>query len=274
MNRIFGLRKARMSDQGGEQSLGPNSGGVRITMENVHFQYPTRDRAVFRDLSLTIEQGMFAALVGSSGSGKSSVISLIERFYDVNRGQITWDGQNITQFDVKQYRQAISLVAQESNLIQGTIRENILIGVGDTDVTDEQLYEACRDAGIHDFIAALPNGYDTEIGSKGVGLSGGQAQRISIARALIRNPRLLLLDEATSNLDAESERLVQESLQRVRRGRTMIVVAHRLATVQDADLIFVMGEGRVMERGTHAELVKQRGHYWKMCQSQALQASE
>lgn len=167
--------------------------------------------------------------------------------------------------NVYAYRKSLSLVAQEATLFKGTIRENILLGVDPAATTDEQLHQACRDASIHDFIVSLPEGYNTNIGSRGVSLSGGQKQRLAIARALIRDPSILLLDEATSSLDSESERLVQAAFERAGKGRTMVVVAHRLATVQNADVIFVLGEGGVLlEKGSHAELLKKRGAYWQM----------
>jgi len=165
---------------------------------------------------------------------------------------------------MRPYRQDISLVAQEPNLFDGSLRENIMIGVDDDSVTEEQMHQACRDAEIHDFIVSLPDGYSTEAGSRGVLLSGGQKQRLAIARALIRNPRLLLLDEATSNLDAETEKAVQAVFEKNKKNRTMIVVAHRLATVQNADVIFVLGDGRVMEKGNHAALLRQKGIYYQM----------
>jgi len=157
----------------------------------------------------------------------------------------------------------ISLVAQEPTLFQGTIKENILLGVEES-TTTELLYQACRDAEIHDFIMSLPDGYQTDVGSKGIALSGGQKQRIAIARALIRDPKILLLDEATSSLDSESEKLVQAAFERAGKGRTMVVVAHRLATVQNADIIFVLGEGRVLETGDHNQLLRKRGVYYQM----------
>lgn len=146
----------------------------------------------------------------------------------------------------------------------GTLRENILLGVDPSTITDEELHQACRDASIHDFIVSLPEGYNTNIGSRGVSLSGGQKQRVAIARALIRKPKVLLLDEATSSLDSESEKLVQASFERASKGRTMVVVAHRLATVQNADVIFVLGDGQLLEQGNHVELLKKRGVYWNM----------
>lgn len=159
---------------------------------------------------------------------------------------------------------ATSIVRRCQLTKPGTIRENILLGIDISTVTDEQLHQACRDASIHDFIVSLPEGYNTNIGSRGVSLSGGQKQRVAIARALIREPNILLLDEATSSLDSESERLVQAAFERAGKGRTMVVVAHRLATVQNADVIFVLGEGKLLEKGSHVELLKKRGVYWQM----------
>ncbi|KAL2154906.1 hypothetical protein VTH82DRAFT_3582 [Thermothelomyces myriococcoides] len=270
-NRILHARETRIrSDVTKSEQITDVDGGIKIELKNVHFKYPTRDVSIFRGLNLTIEKGQFAALVGASGSGKTSIVSLLERFYDVNSGQILFNGKDIKEVDVFEYRKLLSLVAQEPSLFHGTIRENLVLGVDPSTVTEEQLHQCCRDASIHDFIVSLPDGYDTNIGSRGVSLSGGQKQRLSIARALLRNPRVLLLDEATSSLDSESEKLVQAALERVAKGRTTIAVAHRLATIQKADIIYVLGEGKVLEKGSHAELLKQKGVYWHMCQNQAL----
>ncbi|KAM3445984.1 hypothetical protein MY3296_010104 [Beauveria thailandica] len=282
-NRILRLRDSQNKeavDNGGGGDDGDDGerggiiadggGGVKIELENVHFRYPTRDAPVFAGLSLTIEKGQFAALVGASGCGKTSIISLLERFYEPTQGRILCNGQDIAKSNVYKYRQHLSLVAQEATLFRGTIRENILLGVDETTVTDEHLHRVCREAEVHDFIVSLPEGYRTNIGSRGVTLSGGQKQRVAIARALIRQPGILLLDEATSSLDSESERLVQAAFERAGRGRTMVVVAHRLATVQNAHVIFVLGDGKLLERGNHQELLRKRGVYWQMCQSQAL----
>ncbi len=184
-------------------------------------------------------------------------------FYDPQRGKILFNGSNIAKFDIKEHRAAISLVAQEPTLFQGTIKENILLGV-DESTSAERLHQACRDSEIHDFITSLPDGYNTDVGNKGIALSGGQKQRIAIARALIREPHLLLLDEATSSLDSESEKLVQSAFERASEGRTMVVVAHRLATIKNADIIFVLGEGKVQETGDHAQLLRKRGVYYQM----------
>ncbi|KAL6908412.1 multidrug resistance-type transporter protein [Trichoderma evansii] len=270
-NRILNTRETMNRDKSsGGKEIPDVEGGVKIELKDVHFKYPTRDMPVFRGLNLTIEKGQFAALVGSSGCGKTSIISLLERFYDLDNGHILCNGQDIADVNVFDYRKHLSLVAQEATLFQGTLRDNIILGVDDATVTDEQIHQACRDASIHDFIVSLPEGYNTNIGSRGVSLSGGQKQRVAIARALIRNPNILLLDEATSSLDSESEKLVQAAFERASKGRTMVVVAHRLATVQNADVIFVLGEGKLLEQGSHMELLKKKGVYWNMCQSQAL----
>ncbi|PFH56359.1 hypothetical protein XA68_16620 [Ophiocordyceps unilateralis] len=270
-NRILDLRESRLRGDSSTDDAVPDArGGVSIELENLHFSYPTRTVPVFQGLSLTIEKGQFAALVGASGCGKTSIISLMERFYDLEKGRILCNGKDISELDLYAYRKHLSLVAQEATLFQGTIRDNIMLGVDEATVTEAQLHQACRDASIHDFIVSLPEGYDTNVGSRGVALSGGQKQRVAIARALVRDPDVLLLDEATSSLDSESERLVQEAFERAGHGRTMLVVAHRLATVQNADVIFVLGEGRLLEKGNHAELLRHKGAYWQMCQSQAL----
>ena len=194
-------------------------------------------------------------------------MSLLERFYDAQKGKILCNGTNILDIDAKEYRKAISLVAQEPTLYQGTVKENIFLGVTET-TTQEALYQACREAEIHDFIMSLPDGYDTDVGTKGIHLSGGQKQRIAIARALIRDPKILLLDEATSSLDSESEKLVQKAFEKAgKKGRTMVVVAHRLATIQNADVIFVIGDGKVMEKGDHNALLRQKGVYYQMVSS-------
>ncbi|KAI1333234.1 P-loop containing nucleoside triphosphate hydrolase protein [Xylariaceae sp. FL0255] len=270
-NRILSIREARRRDLSSQTAAIPDpEGGIKIELRNVHFKYPTRNVSVFKGLNITIQKGQFAALVGASGCGKTSIVSLLERFYDIQGGQILANGTDISRLNVYQYRQHLSLVAQEATLFQGTLRENILLGVDPDSISEEQIHAACRDASIHDFIMSLPDGYNTEIGSRGVSLSGGQKQRVAIARALIRQPSVLLLDEATSSLDSESEKLVQQAFERAASGRTMVVVAHRLATVQNADIIFVLGEGKVLEQGSHNELLKKRGVYWNMCQNQAL----
>jgi ATP-binding cassette subfamily B (MDR/TAP) protein 1 len=242
-------------------------GGVRVELQNVQFKYPTRDVPIFDGLNISIEKGQYAAFVGPSGCGKTTIISLLERFYDVDpgKGAITCNSVNINDMNVYDYRRHLSLVAQEPTMFRGTIRDNVLFGMPDPNsVPEERLYEVCREALIHDFIVSLPQGYDTDVGPKGTAMSGGQKQRIAIARALIRDPNLLLLDEATSALDSESEKIVQAAFERARSGRTMIAVAHRLSTIQTADVIFVFDDGKVVEKGSHTELVKKQGIYWEM----------
>jgi ATP-binding cassette subfamily B (MDR/TAP) protein 1 len=217
-----------------------------VELRDVHFRYATRKHVpVLRGLNIRIKPGQYAALVGISGSGKSTIVSLIERFYDVLSGQVLVDGKNISTFNIRSYRQHMALVSQEPTLYQGSIRENVLLGAADKEVTQEDIENACRQANIHDFIVSLPQGYETDCGAKGVQLSGGQKQRIAIARALVRNPKILLLDEATSALDSSSEKVVQEALDRAAKGRTTIAVAHRLSTIQKADVIYVLDQGVV-----------------------------
>ncbi|KAF8546860.1 P-loop containing nucleoside triphosphate hydrolase protein [Imleria badia] len=245
----------------------------QIRFENVHFRYPTRSGVrVLRDLSLKVEPGTYVALVGASGCGKSTVVQLIERFYDPLSGQILLDGQPINEFNVQEYRKQIALVSQEPTLYAGTVRFNILLGATkpESEVTQEEIEAACRDANILDFIRSLPDGFDTQVGSKGSQLSGGQKQRIAIARALLRNPKVLLLDEATSALDSNSEKVVQEALDQAAKGRTTIAIAHRLSTIQNADRIYFIKEGRVTEAGTHDELLSLRGDCYEYVQLQTL----
>ncbi|OTB00428.1 hypothetical protein M426DRAFT_324297 [Hypoxylon sp. CI-4A] len=271
-NRIQAMRHKDNTGEGIilEEVVDEKKQGVKIELRDVWFRYPTRDVPVLNGLSMTIEKGQFAAIVGPSGCGKTSVISLLERFYKVKSGSITYNDLDIDNIDILSYRKTISLVAQEPSLFNGTIRENILLGVDPDTISDAQFEQVCRDAEIHDFISSLPEGYNTKVGIKGILLSGGQKQRISIARALIRNPRLLLLDEATSNLDSATEKLVQGVFERTKKSRTMIVVAHRLATIQNADIIYVLGDGQVLESGNHIALLQKRGVYYSMCQAQAL----
>lgn len=238
--------------------------GACIELRNIHFRYPTRNVPVFRGLDLTIERGKYTAIVGASGSGKTTIISLIERFYSIEKGTIFCNGRDLSEVNVGTYRKLLSLVAQEPALFQGTVRENVLLGVDDDAVTEEDIVQACRDASIHDFVSSLPDGYNTDLGNRAVSLSGGQKQRLAIARALLRNPRVLLLDETTSFLDSETEKIIQATLERVAQGRTTVAVAHRLSTVQNADVIYVLGDGAVLEKGNHSSLLSKRGVYWSM----------
>lgn len=225
-----------------------------IELQQVHFAYPARpDVMIFKGFSIKIEAGKSTALVGQSGSGKSTIIGLIERFYDPLKGMVKIDGRDIRSYHLRSLRRHIALVSQEPTLFAGTIRENITYGA--CDKTESETIEAAKAANAHDFIAGLNDGYDTWCGDRGVQLSGGQKQRIAIARAILKNPAILLLDEATSALDSQSEKVVQDALERVMVGRTSVVVAHRLSTIQNCDLIAVLDKGHVVEKGTHQSLL-------------------
>lgn len=242
-----------------------------IEFRDVHFRYPTRpEQPVLRGLNLHVSPGQYIALVGASGCGKSTTIALLERFYDPLVGGIFVDGKEISSLNINDYRSYIALVSQEPTLYQGTIRENILLGGNRPDVPDSEVEFACREANIYDFIMSLPEGFSTIVGSKGSLLSGGQKQRIAIARALLRDPKILLLDEATSALDSESEHVVQAALDKAAKGRTTIAVAHRLSTIQKADIIYVFDQGVIVENGTHNELMKKGGRYSELVNLQSL----
>jgi ATP-binding cassette subfamily B protein AbcA/BmrA len=205
-------------------------------------------------VSFTLEPGTVTAIVGPSGGGKTTIFSLLERFYEPQAGAVSWGVQSVNQLDLKSWRSLIGYVPQESPLLAGTIRDNIAYGL-DGDVTDEELREAARAANAAEFIETLPDGYHTQVGERGVKLSGGQRQRLAIARALLRDPQILLLDEATASLDAVSEAAVQEALHRLMRGRTTIIIAHRLSTVVEADRILFLEGGEITGQGRHEELL-------------------
>ncbi|KAK2967862.1 hypothetical protein RJ640_029856 [Escallonia rubra] len=237
-----------------------------VELRDVDFAYPARpDVTIFKGFSIRIEAGKSTALVGQSGSGKSTIISLIERFYDPLHGTVKIDGRDIRSFHLRSLRRQIALVSQEPTLFAGTIRENIMYGAYDK-VDETEIIEAAKAANAHDFIAGLKDGYETWCGDKGLQLSGGQKQRIAIARAILKNPAVLLLDEATSALDSQSEKVVQDALERVMVGRTSIVVAHRLSTIQNCDMIAVLDKGKVVEKGTHSSLIAKgpNGAYYSL----------
>jgi len=227
-----------------------------IEFRDVYFSYPTRpDEQIFKGFSLNIPSGMTIALVGQSGSGKSTVISLIERFYDPQLGDVLIDGVNLKEFQLRWIRSKIGLVSQEPVLFAASIKENI--AYGKDNATDQEIRAAAELANAAKFIDKMPQGFDTSVGEHGTQLSGGQKQRIAIARAILKDPRILLLDEATSALDAESERIVQEALDRVMTNRTTVIVAHRLSTVRNADTIAVIHQGTLVEKGIYG---KHRNH--------------
>jgi ABC-type multidrug transport system fused ATPase/permease subunit len=233
----------------------------KIDYENVHFSYPTRkDISVLNGINLKIDPGQKVALVGTSGGGKSTIIQLLLQFYKVDAGQILIDDQAVDHFDLTDYRRNIAIVPQEVLLFGGSIRENI--AYGKPQATESELIEAAQLANAWNFIESFPEGLETLVGERGVKLSGGQRQRIAIARAILKDPAILLLDEATSSLDAESERLVQDALNRLMEGRTSIIIAHRLATIREVDCIYVIDQGQIVESGTHEELsIREDGAY-------------
>jgi ATP-binding cassette subfamily B protein/subfamily B ATP-binding cassette protein MsbA len=267
MERIDAILNAENPIADGEKGIEIPEMKQGIEYKNLTFSYDG-ERNVLKNINLKIEKGKTVALVGQSGSGKSTMVDLIPRYYDVEQGEITIDGVNVKDMKVKSLRGLIGNVNQEAILFNDSFYNNITFGV--ENATMEQVIEAAKIANAHDFIMATENGYDTNVGDRGCLLSGGQRQRISIARAILKNPPILILDEATSALDTESERLVQEALERLMKTRTTIAIAHRLSTIKNADEICVLRDGEIVERGKHDELIELGGLYKRLNDMQSL----
>jgi ATP-binding cassette subfamily B protein len=256
-----------VADPATPRTLPPAHGGSSVDLQGVTFHYPSRPKqASLQDITLSVKPGETVALVGPSGAGKSTVLQLLLRFYDTQQGVVSLDGVPVRDVSLAELRQRVGIVPQDSTVFSTSALENIRYGR--PDASDEEVKAAAQAAFAHEFITALPEGYDTYLGERGVRLSGGQRQRISIARAMLKNPPLLLLDEATSALDAESERVVQQALEAAMADRTTIVIAHRLATVLKADRIVVLDGGRIVDIGTHHELVARGGLYARLASMQ------
>ena len=263
--RIFDYFDREPAITSPEHGLRPYLRDAEVRFDRVSFGY-TPGNTLFREVSFRVPGGKMYAVVGPSGSGKSTLVNLIPRLYDVTAGRVCLGGVDVRKYDLKYLRQNVGVVSQETYLFNGTIRENLLYAK--PDATQEELEAACRTASIHDMIAALPKGYDTQVGNRGLKLSGGEKQRISLARVLLKDPRVLILDEATSALDSISENAIQEALERVMRGRTSIVIAHRLSTILKADQILVVANGGICEQGTHTELLERNGVYRELYETQ------
>ncbi|HTN75001.1 MAG TPA: ABC transporter ATP-binding protein, partial [Pirellulaceae bacterium] len=268
LDRVLDVLREPLETSHTPPSLPLHHGDVvgRITFEDVSFEYPSAKRPVLHNISLDVLPGETIALVGRSGAGKTTLCNLVARFYDPTHGSIALDGQDLRKLPIESYRQLLGIVEQDVFLFDGSIAQNI--GYAKKDASLEQIQQAARDANAHEFISTFEHGYDTLIGERGVRLSGGQRQRLAIARALLSDPRILILDEATSNLDSESEQLIHQSLERLQHGRTCFIIAHRLSTIANADRIVVLEQGRIVEIGTHHELMSRSGRYRTMVEVQ------
>ncbi len=268
MDRVFEFMDEKYDIVDKEDSIELKEVKGHVTFENVSFKYNENGPYVLKNICLDVKPGETIALVGMSGGGKSSLVSLIPRFYDVSEGRILLDGVDIRDFKARSLRDKIGMVLQDNILFSDSVKMNILMG--NPNATDEEVIEAAKAANAHDFIMDLKDGYDTKVGERGVKLSGGQKQRVAIARVFLKNPPILILDEATSALDLESEHLIQEALEKLAKNRTTFIVAHRLATITHADRIVLIENGEIKEIGTHEELMEKRGGYYNLFKVQQL----
>ncbi|WP_318246883.1 ABC transporter ATP-binding protein [Bacillus infantis] len=269
MDRVFELADEKYDIDDSPDSIEVTNVKGHIQFNHVDFSYDKEEETVLKDISLDVRQGETIALVGMSGGGKSSLISLIPRFYDVTKGEILLDGTDIRRFKVRSLRDKIGIVLQDNILFSESVKTNILLGK--PHASDEEVIAATKAANAHDFIMNLPEGYETKVGERGVKLSGGQKQRVAIARIFLKNPPILILDEATSALDLESEHLIQEALEKLAKDRTTFIVAHRLSTITHADRIVHIENGEIAEIGNHEELMARQGHYYNLFQVQQLE---
>lgn len=268
MDRVFEIMDEKYDIDDAPDAIECKNVKGDISFEHVNFAYNEKELSVLKDIQLHVRAGETIALVGMSGGGKSSLVSLIPRFYDVTSGKILLDGTDIRDFKVRSLRDKIGMVLQDNILFSESVRLNILLGK--PDATEEEIIQAAKAANAHEFIMNLPEGYDTKVGERGVKLSGGQKQRIAIARVFLKNPPILILDEATSALDLESEHLIQEALEKLAKDRTTFIVAHRLSTITHADRIVLIEHGEIVEIRPHEELMEKQGHYFNLFQVQQL----
>ncbi|MCQ6277228.1 ABC transporter ATP-binding protein [Bacillus sp. V3B] len=268
MDRVFEFIDEKYDIEDKPDSIECDNVKGHIVFDRVNFSYGDNDENVLKDITLDVHKGETIAFVGMSGGGKSSLISLIPRFYDVTSGRILLDDVDIRSFKVRSLRDKVGMVFQDNILFSESVKDNILLG--NPRATDEEVIEAAKAANAHEFIINLPEGYDTKVGERGVKLSGGQKQRIAIARVFLRNPPILVLDEATSALDLESEHLIQEALDKLAKDRTTFIVAHRLSTITHADRIVLIEHGEIVEIGSHEQLMSKQGHYYKLFQVQQI----